>query len=72
VEQISDDLRDIRLGDMPGEHPIIELRGDIAVVSWEHDDGQHATKVEADQVYPDARGRYALGTYLFGWQVASK
>jgi hypothetical protein len=72
VEQIADALASVRVGDMPGEHPLIRLDGDIAVICWEVDDGRdNPREVEVDRVHPDPAGRYALGVHLWPWTVAS-
>nr|MDT0658762.1 hypothetical protein [Micromonospora sp. DSM 115978] len=67
VEQIADALTSARIGDMPGEHPIIRLHDDIAVICWEVDDAHTTREVEIDRVHPDPAGRYALGLYLWPW-----
>lgn len=69
VEQIADDLAILRAGAMPGEHPSIELRRDVAVVAWEHDTGCRTRTLEIDRVRCDHSGRYALGAYLWPWRV---
>jgi hypothetical protein len=71
VEQIADTLASVRIGEMPGEHPLVTWHGDIAVICWEVDDGRETRKVEVDRVHPDPAGRYALGVYLWPWTVAS-
>jgi hypothetical protein len=69
VELIAADLAILRAGAMPGEHPSVGLRGDVAVVAWDHDTGARATAPEMDQVHPDHGGRYSLGAYLWPWRA---
>jgi len=71
VEQIAGALTDIRISDMPGEHPIVRLDGDIAVICWEVDDGHHPRQIEVDRIHPNPSGQYGLGVYLWPWAVAS-
>jgi len=68
ARQIADDLAVLSLAAMPGEYPAVQWRGDVAVVLFEHDTGEHTRLVEADRVRPDTEGRYGLGAYLWPWQ----
>ncbi|WP_327038071.1 hypothetical protein [Micromonospora maris] len=71
VRQIADDLDLVRIGDMPGEHPIITWDHDTAVISWEADDGHTTRRIEADRVHPDTSGRYSLAAYLWPWRTTT-
>ena len=59
---------DPRSDPMPGEFAALHLDGDVLVVSFEHDDGEHTRLVEIERVYPDAEGYYSVGAYVWPWQ----
>jgi hypothetical protein len=69
VDQMAADLADVHAcGEtMPGEVASLHLDGDVAVVSFSHDDGQKERWVEVDRVHPDRQGFYAIGAYLWPW-----
>ncbi|MEJ3741759.1 hypothetical protein WEI85_00455 [Actinomycetes bacterium KLBMP 9797] len=71
VEQIADDLANLQAGAMPGEHPIVRMRGDVAVI-FEHDDSNQTRLVEIDRAYPDHSGRLAVGAYLWPWRIVDE
>lgn len=73
VEQLSADLSEgspIHQASMPGEHPVLRLNGDVAVVGWEQDINAQTRLIEVDRTYPDASGRYAVGAYQWAWHRA--
>jgi hypothetical protein len=53
---------------MPGEYPILRWSGDVVVVFEDHETGTTISRREADQVNPDADGRYPLGAFGWHWQ----
>ncbi|MFG2043959.1 hypothetical protein [Dactylosporangium sp. NPDC048998] len=59
---------------MPGEYPRLrlldDLYGNMLLIHGEHDDGTVTTVREADQVHPDADGRYSVGAYTWPWHLA--
>jgi hypothetical protein len=69
VEQMATDLATVHaIGDsMPGEVASLHLDGDVAVVSFSHDDGQQESWAEVDRVQPDRQGFYMIGAYLWPW-----
>jgi hypothetical protein len=75
VEQMITDLEAVHANPdrhtdaMPGEYPRLRLAGDVLVAFEEHDQGDTTTYREADRVRPDQDGRYAVGAYLWPWQL---
>ncbi|WP_319461445.1 hypothetical protein [Micromonospora sp. RTP1Z1] len=60
-------LDGLRLGDMPGEHPMLRFDADTVVVEWEHDEFAFTRRIECDRINPDANGCYAIGAYQWPW-----
>ncbi|GAA3302420.1 hypothetical protein Dvina_51640 [Dactylosporangium vinaceum] len=59
----------VRAGLMPGELPVLRLDGDVLVLLEETDEGTQVGYVEVDRCHPDRDGLYAVGAYLWRWQV---
>jgi hypothetical protein len=57
---------------MPGEFAVLRLDGEVLVVSWQREDGEHTRLVEIDRVYPDADGCYSVGAYLWPWHLSGR
>jgi hypothetical protein len=77
VEQMVTDLHAVHTDTnpdtdpMPGEFPVLSFDANVAVVSWQHDDGVDERLVEIDRVHPDSTGHYAIGAYLWPWRPAA-
>jgi hypothetical protein len=58
---------------MPGEYPILRLRGDVlTVIEEQHDAPTEADYFRAtDHLTPDGEGYYPLGAYLWPWRPAT-
>jgi hypothetical protein len=56
---------------MPCEYPLLRWTGDRLLVLEERDDGATVTWRETDRIHPDRDGRYAVGKYLWPWQLAT-
>ncbi|PWU61710.1 hypothetical protein DLE60_04230 [Micromonospora globispora] len=67
VQLMATHLDGLRLGDMPGEHPLLRFDGDTVVVEWEHDELGFTRRIECDRISPDANGCYAIGAYQWPW-----
>jgi hypothetical protein len=58
---------------MPGEYPILRLRGDVlTIIEEQHDAATEADYFRAtDHLTPDGDGYYPLGAYLWPWRHAT-
>ncbi len=57
---------------MPGEYPLLRLRGDVLTVLEEHGNARTGADTfrPTDHLTPDTDGLYPLGAYLWPWRQA--
>ncbi|MEV8504515.1 hypothetical protein AB0368_06740 [Actinoplanes sp. NPDC051475] len=57
-------------GARPGEYPLLRVDAETLVVLEEYEAGRTVAYREIERIVPDDEGRYAIGAYLWPWQIA--
>ncbi|MEU8332175.1 hypothetical protein AB0J14_35200 [Micromonospora arborensis] len=71
VERMARDLRKLATGDVPGQHPVLQLAFCQVSVQWEDDLGEGSSWIEQDLCRIDADDHYAIGAYQWHWTNAT-
>jgi hypothetical protein len=76
IARIVDDLERLRTGPhadtLPGEYPILRLRGDDLIVLEDQPDHGTWTYRQVDRLQPDRDGYFALGAYQWPWHIEAR